>query len=86
MALNPTPPANTPIPAGQVQITLSPAFKLILLSVLGVTVLSLVVSLWLALSYENPPDHVKALLTTCTHAFSGGVGALFGLLGGKALL
>jgi hypothetical protein len=64
-------------------ITLSPAFKLILLVVLGLTILFLVVSLGLAILYSDPPEHVKGLLIACTHLFAAGAGAVFGLLGGK---
>jgi hypothetical protein len=64
-------------------ITLSPAFKLILLVVLGLTILFLIVSLALAVMFSDPPEHVKALLIACTHLFAAGAGAVFGLLGGK---
>jgi hypothetical protein len=64
-------------------ITLSPAFKLILLVVLGLAILFLVVSLGLAILYSDPPEHVKGLLIACTHLFAAGAGAVFGFLGGK---
>jgi hypothetical protein len=69
---------------GPDHITLSPAFKSILLAILALTVTFLGVSLFLVLYYRDvPPEHAKGLLQGCTHLFAAGAGAIFGLVGGK---
>ena len=66
------------------RITLTPTFKLVFLSVLGLTILSLVVSIWLA-EHPNPSEEMKRLIETCTTTYKMGFGAIVGLIGGKAL-
>ena len=72
------PPAPTPV-------TLTPAFKLVFLSVLGLTLLCMVVMIWLAVRVQNPSQDVGRLIETCSTAFKLGFGAIVGLIGGKAL-
>jgi hypothetical protein len=70
-------------------VTLSPAFKLVFLSVLGLTVLSLLIGCTLVgLTMRTaraltPQENV--MLDLCTSTFKLGFGAIIGLLGGKAL-
>jgi hypothetical protein len=64
---------------------LSPAFTRIFYSVLGLTLLSLCISVSLALRFDQPPEHVNRLLEICMNVFVGGVGTILGLLGGKAV-
>jgi len=71
-------------------VTLSPAFKLVFLSVLGITVLSMVLScvLW-TYGQQLPPGTWEMdkdpLLAACLTTWKLGFGAIIGLLGGKAL-
>jgi hypothetical protein len=72
---------------GPDHVTLTPAFKSILLAILALTVTFLGVSLFLVIRYEGyeggPPEHAMGLLQGCTHLFAAGAGAIFGLVGGK---
>jgi uncharacterized membrane protein YczE len=66
--------------------TLTPAFKLVFCSVLGLTVLSLGVSVYLAIAYSPAPsEEIKRLIETCSTTWKMGFGAIVGLIGGKAL-
>ena len=70
-------------------VTLSPAFKLVFLSVLGLTVLSLLigctlVGLTMQTSRAMTPQE-NVMLDLCTSTFKLGFGAIIGMLGGKAL-
>jgi len=67
-----------------VRISLTPAFKLVFLSVLSITVLSIVLSCPLALLGAASPEK-SALLQACLTTWKLGFGAIIGLLGGKAL-
>jgi hypothetical protein len=64
--------------------TLTPAFKLVFFTVLGLSILSLVASFVLVL-LPNPSDEAKRLAETCSTIFKLGCGTFFGLLGGKVL-
>ena len=70
-------------------VTLSPAFKLVFLSVLGLSVFSLLIGcalVGLKMRTDNPMnEQEKVLLDLCTSTFKLGFGAIIGLLGGKAL-
>lgn len=63
---------------------LTPAFKLAVLVVTGLTVLSLAVCVFLALAALKS-DQASALFETCSTTYKMGFGALVGLVGGKAL-
>lgn len=71
-----SPPAAT--------IELTPAFRLVFFSVLGLTVLSLTVSFDLVLR-ERQTEEIKRLAETCSTTWKLGFGAIVGLIGGKAL-
>jgi hypothetical protein len=73
-------------PANAVVITLSPAFKLVFLTIVGITVLTMIVSCYLvSLGPTNPPDPERsALLQAFATTWKLGFGAIVGLLGGKA--
>lgn len=65
-------------------VTLSPAFKLIFCSVLGITVLSMALGCSLvALGVQTVEG--KALFDLCVTTWKLGFGAIIGLLGGKAI-
>ncbi len=64
---------------------LTPRFKLVFVSVLCITVLSLILGVSLAV-YANPSnENIKLLIDTCSTTFKMGFGAIVGLLGGKTL-
>lgn len=64
-------------------LTVDPRFNLAVAITCVFTVISLLSAL--ALVFFGPPTaEAKDLGSVCSHAFSGGVGALFGLVGGKA--
>lgn len=64
-------------------VSASPAFKLVLLSVLAFTALSFVASI--VLSLVEPSDNVDRVLETALTTWKLGFGALVGLFGGKKL-
>lgn len=65
--------------------TLSPVFKLIFLSVLGITLLAFAVNVVLVLAIADPSDEATGLLETCSTITKLGFGAMVGLIGGKAI-
>jgi hypothetical protein len=70
-------------------VTLTPAFKLVFLSVLGLTILSMMIACPIAILLP-PSQHPQNLqlnivFETCITTFKLGFGAMIGLLGGKAL-
>jgi hypothetical protein len=73
---------TTGIPALDVT-TLSPVFKLVFLSVLGITVLMFLGNLVLVLAVKNPSDSAKDLMETCSTLTKMGFAAVVGLVGGK---
>jgi hypothetical protein len=80
----PDPPPNPPSPLPATAIVLTPAFKLIFFSVLGLTILSLVGN-FLAVLVPNQTEEVKRLAETCSTTWKLGFGAIVGLIGGKVL-
>ena len=76
---------NPPPVAGAATVTVTPTFKLVFASVLGLTVVSLLTVILLAVFVQNPSDQVKAVIETCSTTFKMGFGAIVGLIGGKAL-
>lgn len=65
-------------------IRLSPAFKLVFASVLGLTILCLILGCSLV-GLGIKSDEAKVMFELCTSTFKLGFGAIIGLLGGKAL-
>jgi hypothetical protein len=70
-------------------VRLTPAFKLLFLSVLGLTILSLLlgctlVGITIRTAREMTPQE-NVMLDLCTSTFKLGFGTIIGLLGGKAL-
>ena len=70
-------------------VTLSPTFKLVFLSVLGLSILSLlIVCVLVGLTGRvdrNMTSQENVLFDLCTSTFKLGFGAIIGLFGGKAL-
>ena len=89
MAGQPQPPkpvqgAESPNAPPIASLSLTPLFNLVFLSVLGLTVLSLIVSLYLV-TRDNPSEDMRRLAETCSTTWKMGFGAVVGLIGGKAL-
>ena len=76
-------------PATMLTVSLSPTFKLVFLSALGLTILCLLLACALiGLSYRAGRPMTKdesGMFEICASAFKLGFGAIIGLLGGKAL-
>ena len=64
-------------------VTLSPIFKLVFLSVLSITILSMFITCALV-AVHNETDQGKALFELFASITKMGFGAMVGLLGGKA--
>ena len=65
-------------------VTLSPVFKLVFVSVLGITILSMFITCALV-AVHNETDQGKALFELFASLTKMGFGAMVGLLGGKAI-
>lgn len=76
-----TPPVRTR-PAQVIPLT--PAFKWVFISIVGLTLLSLLISVLTALA-DNPNDLQRTLFSTCMDIWKMGFTGILGLLGGKAL-
>jgi hypothetical protein len=73
-------------PAKVIELTLSPAFKLVFISVLSLTILSMLVACPIAILRPAPENlQLNIVFETCITTFKLGFGAIIGLLGGKAL-
>jgi hypothetical protein len=64
-------------------VTLSPVFTLIFLTVVTFTALSMLISVVLAM--RAPSDPANQVLAACLDTWKLGVGAIVGLLAGKAV-
>jgi hypothetical protein len=64
-------------------IEVSPAFKWILITVIGITAVTFATNVLLVVFAEKNED-IKTLINACSDAWKGGVGAVFGLVAGKA--
>jgi hypothetical protein len=65
--------------------TLTPAFKLVFLTVLGLTTTALILNVFLVVLLNEPNDQAKNLIDTCSTITKAGFGAIVGLIGGKAV-
>lgn len=63
----------------------SPHFRLIFLTVVALAVGSILLALALAVFVPQPNERVLGVYTLVMHLGEIGTGAIFGLLGGKAL-
>lgn len=71
--------SSTPVQS----IPLSPTFKLVFYAALGLTLLSLLIALGISF-VETPNAAQKEIFNTCAVTWKIGVGAIIGLIGGKA--
>jgi hypothetical protein len=62
---------------------LSPTFKLVFLSVLGITVFAGLAEIAMAIAWTSPTANQQATFEAIGFAWKAGIGAIFGLLGGK---
>ena len=60
-------------------------FKWVLLVVTGFTLLAFIVSIFLAVYFDNPSPGVAKVIGRTWAVFLSGFGALVGLIGGKSL-
>lgn len=65
--------------------TVTPAFKLVFLTILALTVLALLLNVTLVVLIDSPNDQAKSLIDTCSTITKAGFGAIVGLIGGKAV-
>jgi hypothetical protein len=71
-------------PSPSTVFILSPAFKMVFLGVLTITVLSMLITCTLV-ALNNETAQGKALFELCASICKMGFGAIVGLLGGKAI-
>jgi hypothetical protein len=66
-------------------VVIGPQFKLVFLTVLSITVLSLFISVFLVIFYSDPLSPSKqSLIETCSTIWKMGFGCIVGLIGGKS--
>jgi hypothetical protein len=65
-------------------VALTPAFKLVFLTVTTITILCGVAEIALAAAYVAPTFNQQAAFEAMAFTWKTGIGAIFGLLGGKA--
>jgi hypothetical protein len=63
----------------------TPAFKLVFLTVLGLTVIAFATNVILVIALKDPNEQAKTLIDTCSTITKAGFGAIVGLIGGKAV-
>jgi hypothetical protein len=68
---------------GEPVVLAGPWFSRVLASVIALMFICLAVWIALAVAIAHPTDSQGALIEGLSHAFSGCLGALLGLLGGK---
>lgn len=73
-------PASPPDP---LPIVVKPGFKFVFLCVFGLTVLCGFVQIWLAFAWPDPTTNQQSAFDSFGFAWKTGIGAIFGLLGGK---
>lgn len=73
-----------PSPAPTRIVTAAPSFNLIFITVTALTVLSLIAAILLVIFGPDKPG-TDRLVETCSKGFMLGLGAIVGLIGGKAL-
>lgn len=88
-------PAPAVVPAAAPEVTtaahtidvtkLTPLFKMVFLTITGLTVLAFAANLILVLVLDKPGDEAKSFLELCSTISKMGFAAIVGLIGGKAI-
>ena len=76
-------PTGEAPPAVHAIARVSPTFKLVFLSVLGITVAAGVLQIILAAAWQEPTHNEQSTFEAMGFAWKVGIGAIVGLLGGK---
>jgi hypothetical protein len=63
--------------------TVSSKFKLVFLSVLAITILTVIGQFVIAAHWDNPTPNLQSTFEALGFTWKAGTGAIFGLLGGK---
>ncbi len=61
----------------------APYFKMVFLSVLGLTVVMLGVTVWLSIGFSHPDGNINSTISTTSSLCKIGFGAIAGLIGGR---
>ncbi|HEV7711816.1 MAG TPA: hypothetical protein VGP16_26750 [Asanoa sp.] len=77
--------AAAPAQEGVELTRVTPAFKLVFLTVLGLTVIAFATNVILVIALKEPNEQAKTLIDTCSTITKAGFGAIVGLIGGKAV-
>lgn len=78
-------PAAANVNGNAAVVTLTPTFKLVFLSVLGLTLICLLLAVYLSLNATQGNKAAEALNEKLLSVFTLGCGAIIGLLGGRTL-
>lgn len=78
------PPADERLSTAVALSAVTPVFKLVFLTVLGLTLAALVLNAALVIAMDKPTDQANNLIETCSTIVKAGFGAIVGLIGGKA--
>jgi hypothetical protein len=62
---------------------LDPTFKMVFICVVTITVVSGIAVVWLADHWQSPTQNQQNAFAAADFAWKAGIGAIFGLLGGK---
>jgi hypothetical protein len=65
-------------------VRVSPHFKYAFFGVLGLTLITFAVSIWVSLAVGHPDSNVNNLIITTDTMYKIGFGGIVGLLGGRA--
>ena len=77
--------ANTHDGKSAPEVIISPHFKMIWLTITGLTVLLAFADILLSLLVKNPTASMQQAIAMCDNFAKVGFGAIFGMLGAKAL-
>ena len=73
------------------KLVITANFKLVFLAVLGLTLLCLVITIWLAvinssnMTMAQVPEMQRRIFESCSIGWQSGFGAMLGLIGGKLI-
>jgi len=64
-------------------VTVTSHFKMIWLTIVSITSALIILDILLSVLIKNPTDAVKNAIDMCDNLAKAGIGAIFGMLGGK---